>query len=69
MQEPITAGPNPRAPQTPSPCTKVCVLDAAGLCVGCYRTSQEIALWSRASETTKRHIIKQTQRRRLLEKK
>ena len=34
-----------------SPCTKVCVLDAAtGLCEGCGRTREEIGLWGSLSE-------------------
>ena len=31
----------------PSPCTSVCTMDAVtGLCAGCYRTLDEIAVWS-----------------------
>jgi len=30
----------------PSPCTKVCILDAAGYCIGCLRTGDEIARWT-----------------------
>ena len=34
-----------------SPCTKICVLDAAtGLCEGCGRTREEIGLWGSLSE-------------------
>ena len=34
-----------------SPCTKVCVLDGpSGLCVGCGRTGDEIALWGSLAE-------------------
>jgi len=29
----------------PSPCTKVCALDASGYCIGCLRTGDEIARW------------------------
>jgi len=29
-----------------SPCIKVCILDAAGVCTGCLRTVAEIASWS-----------------------
>jgi predicted Fe-S protein YdhL (DUF1289 family) len=29
----------------PSPCTKVCALDAEGYCLGCLRTLDEIAHW------------------------
>jgi uncharacterized protein len=38
----------------PSPCISVCRMDAAsGLCEGCYRTLDEIARWSSASEDEK----------------
>ncbi|HET8747522.1 MAG TPA: DUF1289 domain-containing protein [Ramlibacter sp.] len=38
----------------PSPCISVCRVDAAtGLCEGCYRSLDEIARWSSASEEEK----------------
>jgi predicted Fe-S protein YdhL (DUF1289 family) len=41
----------------PSPCISVCRIDAAsGTCEGCYRTLDEIARWSAASEDEKRAI-------------
>ena len=41
-----------------SPCTKVCVLDArTGLCQGCGRTRDEIALWGSLSEPQRRAIM------------
>lgn len=41
----------------PSPCISVCRLDAAsGLCEGCFRTRDEIAAWSQASDGGKRGI-------------
>jgi predicted Fe-S protein YdhL (DUF1289 family) len=41
----------------PSPCISVCRMDAAtGICEGCYRTLDEIAAWSRASEDEKRAV-------------
>jgi uncharacterized protein len=42
----------------PSPCIDVCRLDAQGLCVGCRRTIDEIAEWSRASEARRREILR-----------
>ena len=50
----------PPAPQKKpsSPCTKVCVLDAAsGLCCGCGRTRDEIAAWGGLSEPMRRAIM------------
>lgn len=41
-----------------SPCTKVCVLDAAtGLCCGCGRTRAEIAAWGSLSEGQRRTVM------------
>jgi len=41
--EPTPAAGLPERP--PSPCTKVCSLDAQGFCVGCLRTAEEIGGW------------------------
>ena len=41
-------------PAVPSPCTGVCRMDSAlGWCQGCYRTVDELAHWSRASDSAK----------------
>jgi predicted Fe-S protein YdhL (DUF1289 family) len=55
----------PVAPRPSSPCTKLCILDAAtGLCEGCGRTRDEIGLWGSMSEP-KRQAIMATLRHRL----
>jgi hypothetical protein len=46
-----------------SPCTKVCRLDN-GMCVGCFRTSSEISMWSMLSDDTARKIIAELPSRR-----
>lgn len=41
----------------PSPCISVCRMDAiTGWCEGCFRSLDEIAGWSRASDSEKRAI-------------
>jgi len=41
----------------PSPCINICAMDeTSGLCRGCLRTIDEIAIWSSASETDKRAL-------------
>jgi predicted Fe-S protein YdhL (DUF1289 family) len=41
-----------------SPCVRICQVDhLTGLCVGCGRTLEEIATWSRIDETTRREIM------------
>ena len=38
----------------PSPCVGVCKMDTnKGWCSGCYRTLDELALWSRATDAAK----------------
>ena len=41
-----------------SPCVKICVIHPeARLCVGCHRTGEEIAVWSRLSPEARRAIM------------
>jgi predicted Fe-S protein YdhL (DUF1289 family) len=41
-----------------TPCIKVCVIDpASGLCQGCGRTLDEIALWGSMSGEERRRIM------------
>jgi predicted Fe-S protein YdhL (DUF1289 family) len=41
-----------------SPCTSVCTIDQeTGLCVGCYRTLDEIAGWIDLSTEQKRSLL------------
>ena len=41
----------------PSPCTSVCTMDAmTGLCAGCFRTLDEIAVWSVLDNDEKRAV-------------
>ncbi|MEZ5923471.1 MAG: DUF1289 domain-containing protein [Hyphomicrobiaceae bacterium] len=43
----------------PSPCIKVCSIDpVTHLCIGCARTLDEIALWSRLSEADQARILR-----------
>jgi len=41
----------------PSPCVQLCVLDVHGVCAGCGRSVEEIALWSTASAETRLAIL------------
>lgn len=41
----------------PSPCVSICTMNPdTGYCLGCYRTIDEIALWSTLPERDKRHV-------------
>jgi predicted Fe-S protein YdhL (DUF1289 family) len=40
-----------------SPCVHVCVLDENDVCIGCYRTSDEIMSWSSMSVEDQQVIV------------
>lgn len=40
-----------------SPCISICVLDDEQMCLGCYRTLDEIGVWSNATEEQRQNII------------
>jgi predicted Fe-S protein YdhL (DUF1289 family) len=51
--------------EVPSPCVSVCTMDAAGaLCLGCFRTLDEIASWSVLDADAKRAVLAKLARRR-----
>ena len=42
----------------PSPCVKICQMNAVtGLCFGCLRTLEEVALWSSGTPEWKRRVL------------
>jgi predicted Fe-S protein YdhL (DUF1289 family) len=52
------------AGDVPSPCASVCRMDArSGLCVGCCRTLDEIAGWSRMDDAARREVWRRIERR------
>jgi predicted Fe-S protein YdhL (DUF1289 family) len=53
------------SPDVASPCIDVCKM-AGELCIGCYRTLDEIVRWSKASDDHKREILDAVARRRSL---
>ncbi|MBC5786114.1 DUF1289 domain-containing protein [Ramlibacter sp. USB13] len=47
----------PQEGPVPSPCICVCTMDQrTGLCIGCYRTLDEIAAWSGMDDARKRDV-------------
>lgn len=47
-----------KRPEIDSPCVKTCVVHPAErICVGCYRSIDEIAAWSRLSPEERRRIM------------
>jgi len=48
-----------------SPCISVCVLDDdTGFCKGCWRTRDEVAIWSRVDNVTRLEILERLRQRR-----
>ena len=47
----------PDVGQTPSPCVKVCRLDADGFCIGCKRSTDEIRDWMIMSEYEQKKLL------------
>lgn len=46
-----------------SPCISVCALDAEDICVGCYRSAEEITLWTSLDNGAKRETIRRAAER------
>lgn len=50
--------------KTSSPCNGVCILDEdTGLCVGCLRTSDEIAGWEEFSDSEREEVMERISER------
>jgi predicted Fe-S protein YdhL (DUF1289 family) len=48
-----------------SPCIRVCTLDAAGeLCLGCFRTLEEIGLWASLTDAQRFQVLDRLPARR-----
>jgi len=48
----------------PSPCVRNCCLDDDDICLGCFRSLDEITAWGSVDATRKQHIVEQAARRR-----
>lgn len=48
----------------PSPCIHVCVQDKNNVCIGCYRSVDEIRKWWKCSDEEKLQILKNADLRR-----
>jgi predicted Fe-S protein YdhL (DUF1289 family) len=58
--------PDARADASPnSPCTKVCILRADNICIGCFRHLSEIATWTAMTARERRHVLEVAGTRRL----
>lgn len=48
-----------------SPCVAICALDENDVCIGCYRTGQEITDWGEMDNEKKRAVLKKVSEREL----
>lgn len=46
-----------------SPCISICVLDDNDICMGCYRSAEEIADWFMASDAQKNEVLRRARER------
>lgn len=44
-------------PEVPSPCVRNCCLDGDDICLGCFRTMEEIIQWGLVDDDEKRKIM------------
>lgn len=42
-----------------SPCVNICALDEQDICVGCYRTGDEIAQWTGLTDAERTEVLQQ----------
>jgi predicted Fe-S protein YdhL (DUF1289 family) len=52
------------ASPVPSPCVRNCCLDDDDICMGCFRSLQEIIAWGSASDDQRRRILEQARLRK-----
>lgn len=52
-----------REQEVASPCISVCALSVDDVCVGCYRSAEEISQWFDCDNEQKQKILKQSDRR------
>lgn len=54
----MSAANDPPPPGVPSPCRNLCHIDDdSGLCTGCLRTLDEIAVWSLLDDEMRREVL------------
>lgn len=54
----------PRTGYPPSPCTRVCTLDADNVCIGCRRTIDEIVAWASMTPAEQWAVVRDLPRRK-----
>jgi predicted Fe-S protein YdhL (DUF1289 family) len=57
---------NPAAYTVTSPCVRQCCLNEADICLGCFRSLEEIKQWTLVDDNTRQHFLVNAKRRREL---
>ena len=52
-----------------SPCIRNCCLDECDVCLGCFRSMNEIMQWTLVDEETRQEFLKNADQRKLQSKK
>lgn len=57
--DPGAAHPVSEVPEKPlrSPCVSLCALNEDDVCVGCYRTAEEITRWGSCTNAERREVL------------
>jgi predicted Fe-S protein YdhL (DUF1289 family) len=55
--------------QIPSPCVRNCCLDANDMCIGCYRTIEEVVGWRDKTDLERKFIIESCNERKAKQQK
>lgn len=51
------------AKEVKSPCISVCALNDDGICIGCWRSVDEIAAWSELDQQSRLEIVRSAHQR------
>ncbi|WAR44729.1 DUF1289 domain-containing protein [Methylomonas rapida] len=47
-----------------SPCVRNCCLNDENICLGCFRSLEEICQWSQAGDIARRQVLRNAEQRR-----
>jgi predicted Fe-S protein YdhL (DUF1289 family) len=56
---------NPNKNQLSSPCVRNCCLDDSNICLGCFRSLDEITKWTEVNEQTRQRFLENAKNRKL----
>ncbi|MBS3964885.1 MAG: DUF1289 domain-containing protein [Methylomonas sp.] len=54
----------PESQRVPSPCVRNCCLNDGDICLGCFRSMQEICQWLQASDELRVQFLENARQRR-----